>query len=101
MPDEFDDYISRPKPNGYRSLHTVVADDDGRPFEVPIRTRGMHQFAEYGMAAHWRSKDAGAKGGPVAASSGYDRARQSVVSGKRVDVRIALGGRRLIKNKKH
>ncbi|MCD0504062.1 RelA/SpoT family protein, partial [Bordetella petrii] len=73
MPDEFDDYISRPKPNGYRSLHTVVADDDGRPFEVQIRTRGMHQFAEYGMAAHWRYKEAGAKGGQVAASSDYDR----------------------------
>ncbi len=73
LPDEFDDYISRPKPNGYRSLHTVVADDDGRPFEVQIRTRGMHQFAEYGMAAHWRYKEAGAKGGQVAASSEYDR----------------------------
>ncbi|EHK66338.1 RelA/SpoT family protein [Achromobacter arsenitoxydans] len=73
LSDEFDDYISRPKPNGYRSLHTVVADDDGRPFEVQIRTREMHQFAEYGMAAHWRYKEAGAKGGQVSASSEYDR----------------------------
>ena len=55
--EEFDDYISR-LPNGYRSLHTVVADHDGRPFEVQIRTREMHQFAEYGMAAHWRWKPA-------------------------------------------
>ena len=41
--EAFDDYISRPKPNGYRSLHTVVLDGDGRPFEVQIRTREMHQ----------------------------------------------------------
>ncbi len=73
VPDEFDDYISRPKPNGYRSLHTVVYDHDGRPFEVQIRTREMHQFAEFGMAAHWRYKEAGSKGGQVSASSDYDR----------------------------
>jgi len=73
VPEEFDDYISRPKPNGYRSLHTVVTDEKGRSFEVQIRTREMHQFAEYGMAAHWRYKEAGAKGGQVSASSEYDR----------------------------
>jgi len=68
VPEEFDDYISRPKPNGYRSLHTVVQDADGKAFEVQIRTRAMHHFAEYGMAAHWRYKEAGAKGGQAAAS---------------------------------
>lgn len=57
LPDEFDDYIARPKPNGYRSIHTIVRDEECRPFEVQIRTREMHRFAEYGMAAHWRYKE--------------------------------------------
>ena len=69
VPAEFDDYISRPKPNGYRSLHTVVADEQGRCFEIQIRTQEMHEFAEYGMAAHWRYKEAGAAGGTVAATA--------------------------------
>ena len=59
IPHEFDDYISRPKPNGYQSLHTVVAAEDGRPLEVQVRTREMHNFAEYGIAAHWRYKEEG------------------------------------------
>lgn len=69
VPAEFDDYISRPKPNGYRSLHTVVADEEERCFEIQIRTQEMHEFAEYGMAAHWRYKEAGAAGGTVAATA--------------------------------
>jgi GTP pyrophosphokinase len=84
---EYDDYIARPKENGYQSLHTAVHALDDKVVEIQIRTRAMHEQAELGVAAHWRYKEGGGhQEDPFAAE--LNRLRQALAAGGTAQPRV-------------
>ena len=70
LPEEFDDYIANPKDNGYQSIHTAIIGPGQQVIEIQMRTEAMHEFAEHGVAAHWRYKE----------GSSQDKAMESTIA---------------------
>ncbi len=89
IPTEFDDYITVPKENGYRSIHTAVMGADGRTLEVQIRTHAMHEESELGVCAHWSYKDTANEDEPYTQKMNWLR---QVVEWHEETQEFALGG---------